>query len=260
MATDLFSIAGRVALVTGGGSGIGSTGLAGRGAGVGSIIPIVGDVSTIEGCKKIAARFEAAEEKAGASGAALDLLFNNAGMAAKEGFWGDGASPEGVRDALLQASDDDWAREFATNVGSVQWLSAAMLPYLVTASKTNDGFREGRGCIVVNTSVSAFAFTQYGQLYATSKAAAESMTHNLAAKFTKLGVRVNSIAPANVPSEMNDPKDPYSFIAQVGKYIPIGRLGNEEDVVGTVIYLSSRAGSFISGSMIKVDGGIVVSN
>lgn len=135
-----------------------------------------------------------------------------------------------------------------------KWLSAAALPYLVKAAKANGGVKEGRGCIVVNTSVSAFyiSSTVQSHIYSASKAAAESVTLNLASKFTRLGVRVNSIAPANVPSEINDPTNETSFIARSKGRIPIGRVGNEEDVVGAVVYLSSRAGSYISGTVIKV--------
>ena len=105
-----------------------------------------------------------------------------------------------------------------------------------------------------NTSVSAFFVSPQvqGHLYAASKAAAESVTLNLASKFTRMGVRVNSIAPANVPSEINDPSNPQSFIASMKDVVPIGRIGNEEDVVGAVVYLASRAGSYISGNVIKV--------
>ena len=128
-----------------------------------------------------------------------------------------------------------------------------MLPYLVNAAR-DGGKAEGRGCIVNNTSVSAFFVSPqvHGHLYAASKAAAESVTLNLASKFTRLGVRVNSIAPANVPSEINDPDDPNSFIAAMRNVIPIGRIGNEDDMVCAVVYLASRAGSYISGNVIKV--------
>ena len=89
-------------------------------------------------------------------------------------------------------------------------------------------------------------------MYAASKAAAESVSLNLASKLTRLGVRVNSIAPANVPSELNSPDDPRSFISKERDGIPIGRIGNGEDVVAAVVYLSSRAGSYISGNVVKV--------
>ncbi|TBU47277.1 hypothetical protein BD309DRAFT_914156 [Dichomitus squalens] len=275
MSADLFSIANRVMLVTGASSGIGSyvaQGLARAGAArvyitgrraaqldsvaqavPGVLVPLVGDVSTIDGCKALADAFVSAERRLGVQDVKLDLLFNNAGMAVAEGFWGSSASGEQIRDALLQVDDKDWATVFAVNVGSLQWLSAALLPYLIAASG-NNGKAEGRGCITNNTSVSAFFVSPQvqGHLYAASKAAAESMSLNLASKFTRLGVRVNSIAPANVPSELNSPDNPRSFISLMKDHIPIGRIGNQDDVVAVVMYLASRAGSYISGNVIKV--------
>jgi NAD(P)-dependent dehydrogenase (short-subunit alcohol dehydrogenase family) len=78
------------------------------------------------------------------------------------------------------------------------------------------------------------------------------LSQMLASKLTKLGVRVNSIAVGNIPSEINDKNNPQSFIEKSKNIIPIGRVGNEEDVAGAVVYLASRAGSFVSGACIKV--------
>ncbi|CCL98363.1 uncharacterized protein FIBRA_00358 [Fibroporia radiculosa] len=284
MSDNLFSFSGRVALVTGGGSGLGSyiaKGLVEAGAsrvyitgrrapalqGIAEtapdrIIPIVGDVATIEGCRRVTGDFIAGEKNAGVveKDVKLDMLVNNAGVGLAEGTWGAEATLEEIRDALLTARDVDWAQEFAVNAGSIQWMSACVLPYLVRAAKTNEGFREGRGCIVNNTSVSAFYYKGQGHLYAASKAAAHSVTQSLADKLTRLGVRVNSIAPANVPSEMNDPSNPQSFISRLKDVIPIGRIGEAQDVVGTVLYLGSRAGSFVSGTVIAIDGGILLAH
>ncbi|KAA1472935.1 NAD(P)-binding protein [Dentipellis sp. KUC8613] len=279
----LFSVQGRVAVVTGAGSGIGAyiaKGLALGGAtrvyisgrrinmlqetakSHTSIVPVQGDVSTRAGCLALAKAFVDEEIKRGVPEAQvqLDVLVNNAGIMTNDGTWAADASAEEVSKALLQASDEDWAKGFAINASSLQWLSAALLPYLVRASKTNDGFRQGRGNIINNTSVSALYVSRdaQGHIYSATKAAAESITQNLASKFTKLGVRVNSIAPANVPSEINDITNPNSFISKLKDIIPIGRPGNEEDMVGAVLYLSSRAGSFVSGVVIKIDGGILI--
>jgi len=283
MASTLFSVSGRVALVSGASSGIGAyiaKGLAEHGCSrvyiIGrresalktvasafpkSLVPIVGDVSTKAGCIQIADTFEKLEKQAGVKEVSLDVLVNNAGTAKWEGMWDENtASAEEVKQALLKLDDDDWATEFAINSASIQWLSAALLPHLVHAAKHNDGFREGRGCIINNTSVSALYVSRADKLhlYSASKAAAESITKNLASKFTKMGVRVNSFAPANIPSEMNDPNNEYSFISKVGHIIPIGRIGSEEDTVGTIVYLASRAGSYVSGTCIALDGGILV--
>ncbi|CAL1707811.1 unnamed protein product [Somion occarium] len=272
-------------LVSGGSSGIGSyaaKGLAEHGAArvyiVGRradkleelskaapevLIPIVGDVSTIEGCKNIAAAFVEKEKTAGVAenDLSLDLLFSNAGVAVGEGSWDfDNTSPERIRDALLRASDQDWAKEFAINSSAMQWLSAALLPYLAKAAQSNDGFREGRGCIVVNTSISAFyiSATVPLHMYSASKAAAESISRNLASKFAKLGVRVNTVAIGNIPSELNSIDDPNSFVNQ--SKVPIGRLGAGDDIVGTLVYLASKAGSYVAGATITLDGGILIAS
>ncbi|KAI0055745.1 NAD(P)-binding protein [Artomyces pyxidatus] len=273
----LFSLKGRVALVTGGGSGIGAyiahgLVLAGctrvyiTGRRLNSlketakfnsaIIPIQGDVSTRGGCVELTRAFVEQETARGVPELAvqLDILVNNAGVMTNDGTWKDGASAEEVSQALLKASDEDWAKGFAINASSIQWLSAALLPHLVRASKNNNGFKEGRGVVINNTSVSALYVSRdaQGHIYSATKAAAESVTQNLASKFTKLGVRVNSFAPANVPSEINDVNNPESFISKLRDVVPIGRVGNEEDMVGAVVYLASRAGSFVSGVVIKV--------
>ncbi|KAK7692865.1 hypothetical protein QCA50_004500 [Cerrena zonata] len=284
MLSSLFSISNRVILVSGGSSGIGNLaakGLAEHGAArvyivgrrvtkleeltttaPGVIIPIVGDVSTIEGCQKITASFVEKEKAAGIIDAniCLDLLFSNASISAKEGVWPtDQANPEQISNALLQASDDDWSKHFAINASATQLLSASFLPYLARAGK-DGGFKEGRGCIVVNTSISAFYISSDAPLhiYTASKFAAESIAKSLASNFTKLGVRVNTVAIGNIPSELNSVDTSDSLVNK--DKVPIGRCGSEDDIVGTLIYLASRAGSYVSGATIILDGGTLVAS
>ncbi|VDC06383.1 unnamed protein product [Peniophora sp. CBMAI 1063] len=280
--TTLFSLNGSVALITGAGSGIGSyiahtfvlagaervyiTGrrleaLKKTAAFNAAIVPIQGDISSKAGCAAIVKAFEEAEKARGVTGAPkLDILVNNAGILTKDGNWDkDGASVETISQALLQADDKDWDQGFAINTSSIQWMSAIFLPHLERAA-ANGGKAQGRGNIINNTSVSALYISRdaQGHIYSATKVAAESISANLASKFTKLGVRVNSIAVANIPSEINDMNNPNSFIAKLKDISPIGRVGNEEDMAGAVLYLASRAGSFVSGAMLKIDGGILI--
>ncbi|VDB91857.1 unnamed protein product [Peniophora sp. CBMAI 1063] len=280
--STLFSLEGRVALVTGAGSGIGSY-IAHAFALAGAarvyitgrrlealqktatfhkaIIPIQGDVSSKAGCSALVKAFEDAERAHGISGQIrLDILVNNAGVMTNDGTWDkDGASADEISQALLKLSDDEWAKGFAINVSSIQWMSASFLPHLARAA-AEGGKAQGRGNIINNTSISALYVSRdaQGHLYSATKAAAESLTQNLASKYTKLGVRVNSIAVGNIPSEINDLNNPKSFISMLKDIIPIGRPGNEEDIAGVVIYLASRAGSFVSGAMLKIEGGILI--
>ncbi|KAI0028871.1 hypothetical protein K488DRAFT_73422 [Vararia minispora EC-137] len=278
--STLFSLTSRTALITGGGSGIGSY-IAHAFAQVGCtrvyitgrrlsalaqtaaaypevIVPIQGDVSTKEGSLAIAKAFEEAEHArlGGGEGTrvVLDVLVNNAGISRGDGFWEAGACAEAVSAALLQASDEDWAQTFAINVSAIQWMSAALLPYLVHSGAQSPG----RASIINNTSVAALTARLPAHVYATSKAAAESLTQNLANKLTPLGVRVNSIAFGPLPSEMDNPQNPNSIISRAAGRVPVGRVGNEEDAAGAAVYLASRAGGFVTGACLKVgqrDGG-----
>ncbi|KZV74363.1 NAD(P)-binding protein [Peniophora sp. CONT] len=278
----LFSLHGRIALVTGAGSGVGSYvahgfALAGakrvyitgrrvealtRTAALHpAIVPIPGDVSTKAGCLALLDAFEKLERASGVHGPiSLDVLVNNAGIFSKDGAWDKDASAEAVSAALLQADDEHWSQVFAVNVASLQFMSAAFLPHLARAAYSANGKSEGRGCIINNTSIAALYTSRWSQthIYSASKAAAESLSQNLASKLTALGVRVNSIAIGNIPSELNDISNPNSMISRRGGAVPIGRVGNEEDMVGAVVYLASRAGSFVSGACLKIEGGILV--
>ncbi|KAI0028882.1 hypothetical protein K488DRAFT_89320 [Vararia minispora EC-137] len=273
----LFSLSGRIALVTGGGSGIGSY-IAHAFAQVGAtrvyvtgrrlpllaetaaaypevIVPIQGDVSTKAGCLAIVKAFEEKERTRLGGGESaqivLDVLVNNAGVLGGDVFWAPGAGVEEVSAALLQASDEDWARTFAVNVSAIQWMSAALLPHLARSGKQSPG----RANIINNTSVAAISSRSMMHVYATSKAAAESLTQNLAFKLTSLGVRVNSLAFGPLPSQMNDPKDPDSYINQIAGRVPVGRVGNEGDAAGAAVYLASGAGGFVTAASLRIDGG-----
>ncbi|KAH9924874.1 uncharacterized protein B0H18DRAFT_1085362 [Fomitopsis serialis] len=243
MSTDPFAFTNKIALISGGGSGIGAyvtQGLAAAGNGTNriyivgrrvaalastassstyasSIIPLPGDVGTIAGCRKIAVGFVEAEKRAGIAEdeIQLDLLVNNAGIARREGHASPEATVNELAESLLKASDDDWRDEMAVNVGSIQWLSACLLPYLVRAASS--GKRDGRRSIVVNTSVSAFQPSQSIHLYCASKAGAHSVAQSLARE-----------------------------------RMPVGRIGEPEDVVAAVVYLASRSGSYVSGAVIGV--------
>lgn len=142
MASTLFSVAGRVALISGASSGIGAyvaKGLAEHGAArvyisgrraaaldavaqsaPQVIIPVVGDVSTIDGCKQIVEAFVIKEKQAGVTDVSLDLLVNNAGIFVNEGTWTQGASPEEIQAALLKAPQSNWDQAFAVNVAAIQ--------------------------------------------------------------------------------------------------------------------------------------------
>lgn len=251
----LFSVDGKVAVVTGGSRGIGlmiaealvragaTVYISSRKAGVcddtarrlgafGTCISIPADLSTIDGVERLAAAVTERED-------ALHILVNNAGAT-----WG---AP------LLEYPDDAWDKVLATNVKAVFNLSAALMPLLRAAGSQEDPAR-----IINIGSVDGIrvpATENYA--YSASKAAVHMLTKQLAHRVASDHVTVNAIAPGPFPSKM------MAFVLDadggeemVASGVPLGRIGRPDDVAGTVLFLSSRAGSYLTGAIIPVDGGI----
>ncbi len=251
----LFSVEGKVAVVTGGSRGIGrmiAEGLVRAGATVyissrkaevcdavaaeldelGTCRSLPADLSTVAGVEQLASAVAAVEPK-------VHILVNNAGAT-----WG---AP------LEDFPDDAWDKVLATNVKAVFQLSTALLPQLRAAATVEDPAR-----IVNIGSVDGIrvpATENYA--YAASKAAVHMVTRQLAHRLTGDHVTVNAIAPGPFPSKM------MAFVLDaeggeelVASGVPLGRIGRPEDVAGTVLYLTSRAGSYLTGAIIPVDGGI----
>ena len=253
--SDLFSVRGKTALVTGGSRGIGymvARGLVEAGADVivssrkadplgqaaaslaelGSCIAVPADLSTPEGADQLAAavrdRFSA-----------LDLLVNNAGAT-----WG---AP--IED-FPQAG---WDKILDTNVKGIFRLTTALLGELRKAATPADPAR------VVNVgSIDGLrvpALENYS--YSASKAAVHMLTRHLAKRLAGEAITVNAIAPGPFESKMmafalDDP----DTRAAIERGVPLGRIGSPEDIAGTVIFLASRAGAYLTGTVIPVDGGI----
>jgi NAD(P)-dependent dehydrogenase (short-subunit alcohol dehydrogenase family) len=249
--SELFSVRGHTALVTGGSRGIGlmiARGLARAGAEViissrkadaceeavaelkqfGEASAIPADLSTEEGCLALAAAVSGKVER-------LDLLVNNAGAT-----WG---APLG------EFPDHAWDRVMDTNVRGIFNLTQALLEPLRAAESArviNIGSVDGiRVPMTENYSYSA------------SKAAVHMLTRHLAKRLSGEGITVNAIAPGPFPSKMT------AFLleneearAAVDSMVPLGRIGEDDDVIGTVLFLASRAGAYLTGTVIPVDGGI----
>ena len=252
---SLFSVKGKVALVTGGSRGIGlmiAEGLVRSGVRVyissrkaevcdavaeslrehGECISVPADLSTAEGVDGLVAAIGERESE-------LHLLVNNAGAT-----WG---AP------LEDFPDDAWDKVMATNVKAVFGLTAGLLPLLRAAASEDDPAR------VINIGsvdgIRVPATENYP--YAASKAAVHMVTRQLAHRLTGDHVNVNAIAPGPFPSKM------MAFLLDaeggeelVASSVPKGRIGRPDDVVGAVLFLSSRAGSYLTGAIIPVDGGI----
>jgi len=252
---SLFSLAGKTAVVTGGAKGVGrmiSTTLAQagvrviivsrdqeQGADFAASLPhgatfVAQDLMTMDGVK--AATAEIAELVP-----QLHILVNNSGVFS--------AGPIG------EATADQWDREMGLNLRTPFFLAQSLLPNLRAAATDDDPAR-----IVNIGSIGALwgksSNGAYG--YGASKAAIHQLTKMMASDLTAEGITVNAIAPGFFPSDMTDG----FFAAAPGLKdamiagIPARRLGTAEDIGGAVVFLCSRAGAYVSGSVLPVEGAL----
>ncbi len=250
---DIFSLNGRVALVTGGSRGIGAMIVQGflehgcsrvyitaRKAAqcdeaarqlsqYGECISIPGDVSTLEGIQTLAAAISNREPR-------LDILVNNAGAA-----WG------AEFDTFPESG---WDKVVDLNLKTPFFLTQALAPQLRAAAAT------GHLAKVINiASIDGISINEMETYsYAGSKAGLIHMTKRMALRLIKDNIGVTAIAPGAFASEMN--KVARDHADAISKMIPAGRVGTAEDMAGAAIYLASRAGDYVVGSTIIVDGGV----
>ncbi len=249
---NLFSLKGRIALVTGGSRGIGRMiveGFLAAGCArvyitarktdqvqatvdeLGSkVIGIPQDISNLEGVRALVAQITAREDR-------LDILVNNAGAAWGEDF-----------DDFTEAG---WDRVMDLNVKSLFFLTRD-LQHLLKAG----GSFERPAKVINIASIDGYKINPWETYsYQASKAAVIHLTRRVAARMVKDNILVSGIAPGAFQSDMN--KAARDFGDAVGKSIPFPRIGSAEDMAGTAIYLASRAGDYIVGETIACDGGIV---
>jgi len=273
---SLFSVKDKVALITGGGTGIGlyiAQGLVEGGAkvyitgrreqvirdaaaslnasGPGRAVAIVADSSSKDSIQNLVKTFEASESH-------LDLLVNNAGILHREEEATHLDPIDKLQPAMWSPSLEEWKDQFLINSAGPYFVTVAFLHLLAKAAEKGDG----SGSVVNITSIAARFHNPVWSAtgYNASKAAAEQVTRILAAKVQKTHVRVNAIAPGYFSSQMDDASDPTAPASpeHANKYVPYGRAGTPEDIAGTVIYLASRAGAYVNGQFWDVDGGLML--
>ena len=269
MAPQLFSVVGKNILVTGSSRGIGlmiAKGFVEAGANVyltsrdpkacqsaaetilgqtkcGSQRDLVGDVhhgpsnvSSREGCKALA------EEVSKVFGGRLDVLVNNAGTS-----WGEPLERESGR-----ASSWGFDKVLDLNVKGLFYLTRECIDMLSAGEGAEDPGR------VINIGSVAGIVPQEAPTHAydVSKAAVHHLTKKMAADLAPKGITVNCLAPGFVPSRMSKGLSAWGADAEkLAKAIPLKRMGNAADMVGASIYLSSRASSWVTGTVLVVDGG-----
>jgi NAD(P)-dependent dehydrogenase (short-subunit alcohol dehydrogenase family) len=249
---ELFSLDGKTALVTGGSRGIGrmiATGLVQAGAAVyvasrkiadceavaaelskeGRCIAMGANLSTEDGCRSLADALADREPH-------LDILVNNAGAT-----WG----------APIEEFDEAaWERVLALNVKGVFHLTKFLLPLLRAAGTEEDPAR------VINIGsidgIHVPVLETYS--YSASKAAVHQLTRHLARRLAP-AITVNAIAPGPFESKMMA-ATLETFGEQIAASAPLKRIGRPDDMAGAAVFLASRAGSYLTGAVIPVDGGI----
>jgi NAD(P)-dependent dehydrogenase (short-subunit alcohol dehydrogenase family) len=252
-AAEMFSLKGRVALVTGASSGLGvqfARALAENGAAIALVarradrLKALKDEIEQKGGKAIAIEadvtdraamthaFDAAEKAFGT----VTILVNNAGIA------------HGGR--AVEMPPDEWRKVLSTNLDAVFFWAQEAARRMLVAKK--------QGAIVNIASVLGLAVAKGAVAYATAKAGVVQVTKALAVELAYKGVRVNAIAPGWFVTEMNDDYLASEAGTAIKREIPMGRFGNAGDLDGALLLLASDAGSYITGATIVVDGGQVV--
>lgn len=249
---EMFGLKGRVALVTGGSRGIGRMIVEGfLAAGIervyitarkggelheaaaelgDKVIPIQGDISTMEGIEELVREISAKESK-------LDILVNNAGAA-----WGAD---------YLDFPEAGWDKVLDLNVKTPFFLTQKLHALLKAAASA------GQPAKVINiTSVDGQRVNPWETYsYQASKAALIHLTRRMAARLVKDHIYVTSLAPGAFPSNMNKAARDHEERSAAG--IPNKRVGDKWDMGGTAVYLASRAGDYTVGETVTIDGGIV---
>ena len=258
MLDTLFSMNGKVCVVTGGSSGLGSymaRGFLEAGAervyitarsaeklqakaqelsalAAGECVALVGDLATMPGVEALASQLAEREQH-------IDVLVNNAGL--------------GTGGAFDKMSVDDWDRTMDINTRSPLFLTQALLG-LLKARATVDA----PSSVIFISSVAASEIFAHVMAYSTSKKAVEHLTPQIALALADDHIRVNAIAPGRFFSEMTrgawqDP-EAESYKAELQR-LPAHRYGDMHDIAGVAIMLCSRAGAYFTGEVLNVDGG-----
>ncbi|MFE9284910.1 SDR family oxidoreductase [Streptomyces olivaceus] len=250
---DLFDLRGKNALVTGGTRGIGmmiARGLLQAGARVvvssrkadacaevqrqlsefGDVQAFPADLSKYDECRRLADLVKADSER-------LDILVNNAGA-----MW---------REPLETFPDEAWGSVLDLNLKSPFWLVQALLPALRRAGTADDPAR----VINIGSIAALHVADSPNYSYASSKAGLHQLTRVLARELGPQHVTVNAVAPGPFPSQMMA-----STLDAIGDTIaakaPLRRLGRDDDMAGVAVFLAGRAGAYLTGTVIPVDGGI----
>lgn len=248
---SLFSLEGKVAVVIGGTGVLGGAFCRGL-AGAGAAVAVLGRSAQKGAALAAALRAEghramhvavdarSKDQLQGAAGAiaaefgGVDILVNAPGVNAATPFF--------------ELQEEEWQRILDSNLKSVM-LACQVFAAAMTAQGR-------RGSIINISSVSSEIPLSKVVTYSVSKAGVNSLTRWLARELAPAGIRVNALAPGFFPAEQNRKLLSAERVEAILRHTPIGRLGEPEELIGTLVWLASeRASGFVTGALIYVDGG-----
>lgn len=251
---DPFDLTGKVALVTGSTRGIGlaiAEEFARRGA------RVVVSSRKPEACERARLRIvEAGGEAIGVPCNVSDKAQLQALVDAAIGTWGGidvlvcNAATNPYFGPLSGIGDDAYDKIMSTNVRSNLWLCNIVLPQMAA---------RGGGAVVILSSIAGIKGTRWLGAYGISKAAGAQLARNLAVEWGHKNVRVNCLAPGIIRTDFAKAlyENP-AVSAKAVAMVPLGRLGDPEDVAGAAVFLASRAGAYVSGQTLVIDGGTTI--
>lgn len=250
-------LAGRSALITGGGSGIGRATaelFAEEGAAVaivdldaaaaeavaGAVSDSGGTACAIGADVSVDDQIAAAVDRAARLLGRLDIVYNNAGV--------------GSAGSVAKTTEENWDRCFDVNVKGTFLTSRAAIPHLEAA---------GGGSVVNQASVAALVGIQGFAAYCAAKGAVVALTRSMAVDLAPMGIRVNVLCPGTVYTPLMEPLmlergqgDVQRGLAMTATKYPIGRIGEPSEIARAALFLASDEASFVTGSVFTVDGGM----
>ena len=256
--TDLFDLSGKVAVITGSTKGIGKA-IAEAMAAAGARVVVSSRKAPV--CDEVAAAINQANSASAGEAIALPANLSNvdelqALVDRTVAHWGGidilvcNAAVNPYFGPLAEVPEDAYDKIMDTNVKSNLWLCNMVIPGMA---------ERGGGAVIIVSSIGGLKGHAKLGLYGLSKAADMQLARNLAVEWGRQNVRVNCIAPGLVRTDMARAlwQNPETYAQAIETY-PLGRIGEPVDIAGGAVFLAARAGQFVTGQTLVMDGGVTI--